>query len=267
MSRHHDFSLLKFVIELLIVLLIFDVVCVVVNKVYISNKYPTSKIERQKLNNSEKFDPDFVKDEVYNSTYLEENAMAKVASFYQTTGIQYYEIVYSIKNISWIETDEDAISYIKDRIVREFPNHEYSVILFSTDTKYFEDNYNSVSIYDEWYFGDKVTEFFDADGFGIFYNTVDAVTDGYKSELLPTALEYIGYQVMGKNVPVSLPVSTIISWDIFIIIFIAVIVVMKSVIKPKQNDIDAAILDTPMEDLIQMYSNDDDGVLDKNDFK
>lgn len=219
---------------------------------YAENFIPYNIIPRDRLNNPNKFNTDYVYDEMNDFSDWRGTLKSKTMEVYEKTGIQMYYLYIEIPEE--ITTKATALTYINDIIKDKFddPYGFYLVNAHHKDCK--NDAY--VSFYNEYIYGDYVSTFMDSKALAIYNAAFKKYYDGspgkyYSSEECAAR----GLIVAGNRLIhpfLSLFVAGL--KLIFIAGCVVLLVIMLRKINRKHRN--KEILDTPMKDLVAEHAED-----------
>lgn len=215
--------------------------------------------ERKPIDNPNAFDPRCFVDE---EDYLESSADCWVKGardFYEKTGVQLRRIHLDIENIESVTTLNSAVDYCYKYIEENIVDKDYSVIVFSTSAKEISNNESSsdfVEVDEQFFYGNKTTEFFDAEGAKILEEHFDFYIDDYRSDNTNLAMEKASDALMGYKDYGHIVLKVIMV--IVVIAFIITMVVIVYRLREKKREEDLRILNTPIESLTEKYLNGDE---------
>lgn len=219
---------------------------------YVENFIPYNIVPRSKLDNPNKFNTDYVYDELQCYSDYRGVLKSKTLEAYEKTGIQLYYLWIDIPES--ITTKNDAMSYIRGVIKDKFDDPYGFYFINAYHANYRPDGY--VSFYDEYIYGDEVSDFMDSKALAIYNAAYRKYYSGsfgryYNSqECAARALAVTGNRLVH---PFLCLFGAGIKLGLVIVCIIFVIFLIQKVNRKYRNK---EILDTPMKDLVAEHAED-----------
>lgn len=219
---------------------------------YMKNFIPYNIIPRAKLNNPNKFNTDYVYDEMNDFSDWRGTLKSKTMEVYEKTGIQMYYLYIELPED--ITTKATALTYINDVIKEKFDD-PYGFYLVNAHHKEYKSS-TYVSFYNEYIYGDYVASFMDSKALAIYGAAFKKYYSGspgryYSSEECAAR----GLIITGNRLIhpfLSLFVAGLKLMFITGCVILLIIVLRKINRKHRNKE----ILDTPMKDLVAEHAED-----------
>lgn len=232
-----------------LVVLIFALGAIVT---YAENFVPYNIIPRAKLNNPNKFNTDYVYDELECFSDWRGSLKAKTMEAYEKTGIQIYYMYVELPES--ITTKTDALTYIRD-IIKEKYDDPYGFYFINANTASYKAS-EYVSLYNEYLYGDEVSDYMDSKALSIYGAAFKKYYNGqfgayYSSEeCAARALIMMGDRLTH---PFLCLFMAGVKLACVVVSVVLIIVLLRKVNKKHRN---REILDTPMKDLVAEHAED-----------
>ena len=219
---------------------------------YAESFIPYNVIPRAKLHNPNKFNTDYVYDELNSYSDWRGSLKSKTMEVYEKTGIQMYYLYIEIPEDT--TTKSKALDYINDLIKEKYDDPYGFYFVNAHHASYKSDNY--VSFYNEYIYGDEVSTFMDSKALAIYNAAFKKYYNGsfgsyYSSEeCAARGLVMTGDRLIHPFVCLFMAGLKVVGVAICIVI---IIILLRKVNKKHRHK---EILDTPMKDLVAEHADD-----------